>query len=229
LAYPGPSLILTETVKFHLEVLRPLKLGSSDALQGFNIAVEEEFGQLLLAVGAMFEFSLCDSGGFSKVSVPIEDLVDFVFDFSLQVEFFQKFGNRFLYFMSRSLTVSNDCLSVLSVRLDQFVLQRFLYLPENVAVAHVLENEFALLSARQSHVLLQIVSVPSCAAIALLKGVVHCFAQVIKFLNVLTSVVITGSWSRRQKRLEAQDDSGHPRRLGEGEVSLRVSGGGRRL
>ena len=69
-------------------MLRPLKFSTLNTLKRFNITVEKEFRQLLLAVGALFEFGLCDCGSFSEVAVPVEDLVDFVFDFCLEVKFF---------------------------------------------------------------------------------------------------------------------------------------------
>ena len=49
--------------------------------------------------------------------------------------------------MSSILTVSNDLLCVLPIRLDQFVFERLLDLPEDVAVSHVLEYQLALFSA----------------------------------------------------------------------------------
>lgn len=79
------------------------------------------------------------------------------------------------------LTVSNDCFGILSVWFDQLIFERLLDLPKYVAVAHVFEYELALLRARQSHVLLQIFAISSCAAIALLKGVVHSWTKLLIF------------------------------------------------
>ena len=85
---PRLSLVLTETVKFHLQMLRPLKFSTLNTLKRLDITVEKEFWQLLLAVGALFEFSLGYCCSFPEVSVPVEYLVDFVFDFGLEVKFF---------------------------------------------------------------------------------------------------------------------------------------------
>ncbi len=134
-------------------MFRPLKFRTLDAFKWLNVAVEKKVGQLLLAVCALLELCLCDGCGFPEIAVSVEDFVHLVFNFCLQVKLFQQFGNRFLNFMGCGLTVSNDCLCVLPVWLYKLIFQRLLYLPEDVAVPHVLENKFALFGASEAHIL----------------------------------------------------------------------------
>ena len=83
--------------------------------------------------------------------------------------------------MCSCLAVSNDCLCILAVWLDELILERLLDLPEDVAVAHVFENELALFGACQAHILFQIFTMTESAAIALLKGVVHSLTKLLIF------------------------------------------------
>ena len=152
----------------------PLKFSTLDALQRLNIAIEKKLRQLLLAVGALLKLSFGDRGRLPEVPISVQYLMNFVLDLSLQIQFFQKFGYRFLNFMGCGLTVTHQWLRVLPVRLDEFILQWLLYLPEDVAVPHVFEYELALFCACETHVLL-LSFAHTGTAIALLKRVVHSF------------------------------------------------------
>lgn len=67
----------------------PLKSGTLNALEWFDVTIEKEIWQLLLTVSALFEFGLGDGGSLTEVAIAIEDLMYFVFYLGLKVEFFK--------------------------------------------------------------------------------------------------------------------------------------------
>lgn len=67
----------------------PLDFSRLYTLERLDVAIEKEVGELLLTVGALFEFGLCDGGRLTEIAITIEDFVDLVLYFSLKVQFFK--------------------------------------------------------------------------------------------------------------------------------------------
>jgi len=107
-----------ERVQFTFQMVGPLGLWSRDWFERLNIRVVKCVGQSLLTVSALFEFCLSDSGNFSEISIPVEDLMHLVFDFCLKIKILKQFRDCFLNLMACWILPRTELFGVLAVRLN---------------------------------------------------------------------------------------------------------------
>ena len=118
----------------------PLPPDLSDVLKGLMVLIKKVLWELAHVL-AVFELGGSDLRSVLEISVFVENLMDLVFDFGLQIQILEKSGDHVTYLLGLGIFVSHDL--ILNCLLDG---------PKHVRVLYLLEDKLSFLVVREVHV-----------------------------------------------------------------------------